>query len=343
MRICVAGGAGFIGSHVAQRLKSEGHYIIVADITRNKYFEESDFCSEFHQVDLRFLDNCLQVTKDVEWVFNFAADMGGMGFIQSNNGVILYNNIMISFNMAEASRRNNVKRFFYASSACVYPNHKQLDPENPGLKEDDAWPADPQDAYGLEKIVTEKLCIHYSEDFNLQVRIARFHNIYGPRGTWKGGREKAPAAFCRKAIASKDEFEIWGDGQQTRSFCYIDDCVEAVLRLMRSDFGQPINIGSEYMVSMTELGHLALKVVKKDLPIRYVKGPQGVRGRNSDNTLIRKVLSWEPVISLEEGMRRTAEWIAIQIELEPKDSNVVDYSKSQIVNISSPDESFKTI
>jgi len=190
--------------------------------------------------------------------------------------------------------------------------------------------------------VTEKLCLHYQEDFKLEVRIARFHNIYGPRGTWKGGREKAPAAFSRKALASAKEFEIWGDGKQTRSFCYIDDCVEAVLRLMKSDFDKPLNIGSEHMVSMTELGTIALSVVGKSLPFRYIPGPEGVRGRNSDNTLIRKVLGWDPVISLEEGIRRTASWIKIEMEKEDK-SQSADYSSSVIVNISAPDESFKTL
>jgi len=345
MRILIGGGAGFIGSHIAKRLKGEGHYVIIADVQKNIYFQESEICNEFHQIDLRFLDNCLKVTKDVEWVFNLAADMGGMGFIQANHSVILYNNTMVSFNMLEAARKNKVSRFFYSSSACVYPNYKQLDPSNPGLKEVDAWPAEPQDAYGLEKLCTEELLKHYQKDFGLQVRIARFHNIYGPQGTWKGGREKAPAAFNRKALASTKDFEMWGDGKQTRSFTYIDDCVEGVLRLMKSDYSEPINLGSDEMVSMNELAAIALEhAEKKDLPLRHIPGPEGVRGRNSENTLIKQVLGWAPSISIKEGMRSTSVWIKTQLEAEKASGvDVSIYSSSHVVHIADPEDSIKNL
>jgi len=338
MKICVGGGGGFIGSHLAKRLKEEGHYVVVADWNRNEYFEENEFCNEFKLLDLRSLENCLEATKDCEWVFNLAADMGGMGFIQSNHSVILYNNTMISFNMVEAARRNGVKRFFYSSSACIYPEYKQVDTADPKLKESDAWPAQPQDAYGLEKLVTEELCKHYGKDFGIEFRIGRFHNIYGPQGTWFGGREKAPAAFCRKVSASEKEFEMWGDGKQTRSFCYIDDCVEGVLRLMRSDFREPLNIGSEEMISMNDMAHLVMDIAGKKLEINHIPGPEGVRGRNSDNTLIRQVLGWAPGISLKEGLSRLYPWINAKI-VKAKESGVdvnTTYGKSKVVQAQAP-------
>jgi GDP-D-mannose 3',5'-epimerase len=259
--------------------------------------------------------------------------MGGMGFIQSNHSVILYNNTLISFHMLEASRINNVKRFFYSSSACIYPEGKQLEEANPGLREDDAWPAQPQDAYGLEKLVSEEMALHYQKDWGIQVRVARFHNIYGPRGTWKGGREKAPAAFCRKAIVSTTEFEMWGDGKQTRSFCYIDDCVEGVLRIMNSDYSQPLNLGSEEMVSMNDMAKLVLGFCNKDIPIKHIPGPEGVRGRNSDNDRIRKVLGWSPSIPLSEGLKKTCDWIKSQLDQE---KNLEQYSTSKIVTDRKP-------
>jgi GDP-D-mannose 3',5'-epimerase len=293
-------------------------------------------------LDLRDINNCVKATEGCEWVFNLAADMGGMGFIQSNHGVILYNNTMISFNMMEAARRTGVKRFFYSSSACIYPENKQVDTENPGLKEDDAWPAQPQDAYGLEKLVSEEICLHYEKDFGIEVRVGRFHNIYGPQGTWKGGREKAPAAFLRKALVSTGDFEVWGDGLQTRSFCYVDDCVEGVLRLMRSDFNKPINIGSEEMVSMNYMAHAALKAAGQDLPLRHIPGPEGVRGRNSNNDLIRKVLGWCPQISLEEGLKRTVVWINEQIKAEKAEGvDVSIYASSKVVALRNPSDEFK--
>lgn len=339
-RVVVGGGAGFIGSHLAKRLKEEGNYVVVADWQRNEYFKEEEFCNEFIEADLRNLDECVKVTKGAEDIYNLAADMGGMGFIQSNHAAILYNNTMISFNMAEAARRNGVcKRFFYSSSACIYPEHIQVETSNPGLKESDAWPAAPQDAYGLEKLVSEELCKHYGQDFGIEFRIGRFHNIYGPQGTWKGGREKAPAAFCRKVIASEKEFEMWGDGEQTRSFCLVDDCVEGVLRLMKSDMREPINIGSEEMISMNDMAKLLMKIDGKDIPIHHIKGPEGVRGRNSDNTLIKQKLGWAPSIKLETGLRKLHAWMKPIIEKEK--SSGVDtsiYASSKVVLNRTPDQ-----
>jgi GDP-D-mannose 3',5'-epimerase len=332
-RILVAGGGGFIGSHLARRLKAEGHFVRVVDWKQLEYFQSDDVCHEFLELDLRDLDSCVKACDGCEWVFNLAADMGGMGFIQSNHGVILYTNTMISFNMAEGARRAGVKRFFYSSSACIYPEHKQLDPSNPGLKESDAWPANPQDAYGLEKLVSEELCKYYGKDFGLEFRIGRFHNIYGTHGTWKGGREKAPAAFLRKAICSEKDFEMWGDGNQTRSFCYIDDCVEGILRLFNSDVKEPINIGSEEMVSMNDMAAMALQLTGKSTPIRHIAGPEGVRGRNSNNDLIRKLLNWAPSISLKDGLERTYEFISAQIAAEKeKGVDVSQYATSSVVN-----------
>merc|ERR1712060_642569 len=215
------------------------------------------------------------------------------------------------------ARSAGVKRFWYASSACIYPESKQLSEDldgRSGLKEDDAWPAQPQDAYGLEKLVTEELLMHYDADFGMEARIGRFHNIYGPFGTWKGGREKAPAAFCRKAIASTEDFEMWGNGKQTRSFCYIDDAVEGILRLMVSDYKKPLNIGSDEQVSMNQMAEMTLGFAKKEMPIRHIPGPEGVRGRNSDNTLIKQVPGWAPSVTLKEGLGYTYAWIKTQVE-----------------------------
>jgi len=326
MRVLVAGSGGFIGCHLAKRLKGLGHHVVGADWKRNEYMAEGAFCDEFHVVDLRVHENCVRVMRDVEWVFNLAADMGGMGFIQSNHSIILYNNTMISINMLEAARINGVKRFFFASSACIYPEGKQSGTDNPGLKESDAWPAQPQDAYGLEKLMTEEMCKHYSNDFGMFYCAGRFHNIYGPYGTWCGGREKSPAAFCRKVIASDTEFEMWGDGEQTRSFTYVDDCVDGVLKLMMSDITEPINIGSDRMISMNDLARLIMAFEGKNLRIRHIPGPEGVRGRNSDNTFVREHLGWEPTTSLEDGLRITYDWIKEQM----KDKDPKQFTSSSV-------------
>jgi len=333
VRVAVGRGAGFIGSHLAKRLKEAGHYVVVGDWARNEYFKEEEFCNEFHLLDLRSLENCQKLTKDCEWVFNLAADMGGMGFIQSNHALILYNNTMISFNMVEAARETGVKRFFYSSSACIYPEYRQLEESNPGLKESDAWPAQPQDAYGLEKLVSEELCKWYGHDFaGMQFRVARFHNIYGPQGTWKGGREKAPAAFCRKATTSTTEFEMWGDGKQTRSFCFIEDCVDGILKIFHSDYKEPLNLGSDEMVSMNDMASMVLEFAGKNIPVKHIPGPEGVRGRNSDNTLIKQVLGWAPGTSLKVGLEKTFKWINSEIEKEKqKGSDVQALAQSKVM------------
>lgn len=342
LRICVTGAGGFIASHLAKRLKSEGHYIVGVDWKRNEHFKEEEFCDEFILVDLRVFDNCKKVTTGVDHVFNLAADMGGMGFIQSNHSVIFYNNTMVSFNMLEAARQTDVKRFFYASSACIYPEFKQLNTEleGGGLIEADAWPAQPQDAYGLEKLATEELCKHYNKDFGIECRIARFHNIYGPHGTWKGGREKAPAAFCRKALTSTTEVEMWGDGLQTRSFTFIDDCVEGILRITKSSFRDPLNLGSTEMVSMNDMMKTIMSFDTIALPIKHIPGPEGVRGRNSDSKLILEHLGWEPSVTLEAGLKKTYFWIKGQLALESAKSGGDNskYSVSHIVKTSMPTE-----
>jgi GDP-D-mannose 3',5'-epimerase len=293
--------------------------------------EPSEFCDEFHKVDLRLLENCVRVTAGCQHVYNLAADMGGMGFIVSNQSVLLYNNTMISFNMLEAARQNHALRYFYSSTACVYNEALQMDPSNPGLTEDMAWPARPQDTYGLEKLYAEEMAIAYAKDFPIKTRVARYHNVYGPRGTWKGGREKVPAAFCRKAIVSTTEFEMWGDGLQTRSFMFIEDCVEGSIRIMLSDVEIPLNLGSDEMVDMNEFAKIAMSFEGKDLPIKHIPGPQGVRGRNSDNTLIKAKLGWAPSITIRDGLSRTHAWIKSQIESERASGLANDYATSQVV------------
>ncbi|CAK8998447.1 5-epimerase (GDP-Man 3 [Durusdinium trenchii] len=342
-KVCITGAGGFIAAHLGKKLKEKGMYVVAVDWKKQEFFEESEFCDEFKLLDLRTLANCVAATEGCEEIYNLAADMGGMGFIQSNHSVLFYNNTMISFNMVEAARRAGCKKFFYASSACVYNESKQEDEANPGLKESDAWPAQPQDAYGLEKLASEELAMHYGRDFDFKVRIARFHNVYGPHGTWTGGREKAPAAFVRKALTSESEFEIWGNGEQTRSFMYVDDCVEGILRLMDSDYTKPINLGSDEMVSMNQMADIVVELAGKTgkLTKKHVPGPEGVRGRNSDNTLINQVLGWAPGIDLKSGLKLTMDWVKARIE-EKKAAGVdEDYTTSKVVTQST--ESLDTL
>ena len=336
MRVCITGGAGFIGSHLAKYLKQCGHYVVVADWKDNEFMSVEDFCDEFHKLDLRSLANCIKVTKDCDEVYHLAADMGGMGFIQSNNGAILFNNTVMSLHVIESCRINCVKRLFYSSSACVYPEYKQTSSDiGTGLKEEDAWPAQPQDAYGLEKLVTEEMCKHYMKDFGMQIRVARFHNVYGPYGTWFGGREKAPAAICRKVAVADHEVEIWGDGEQTRSFMYIDDCVEGILRIMHSDIKEPINLGSSELVSINTLAKYAMDIANKpNVQIKYVPGPIGVMGRNSDNSNIISKLNWEPRYPLKEGLKHTYKWIVGEIEKQTE--NKERFKNSMVCQISAP-------
>lgn len=332
VRVCVGGGSGFIGSHLAKRLKEFGCYVVCADWKDNEFMKPEEFCDEFHLLDLRNLDNCIKATAGCQHVYNLAADMGGMGFIVSNQAVLLYNNTMISFNMLEAARQNGCKRFFYSSTACVYNEALQTDPNNPGLREDMAWPARPQDTYGFEKLYAEEMALAYAKDFPIKTRIARYHNVYGPRGTWKGGREKVPAAFCRKAVVSETEFEVWGDGLQTRSFMLIDDCVEGSIRIMLSDCAIPLNLGTDEMIDMNAFARLAMGFAGKDLPIKHITGPEGVRGRNSDNTLIKEKLGWAPSISLQTGIGITYEWIKGEVEAERRRGNDINgLSSSEVV------------
>jgi GDP-D-mannose 3',5'-epimerase len=310
----------------------EGCYVIAADWKENEFMKPSEFCNEFHLVDLRLLENCLKVTEGCQHVYNLAADMGGMGFIESNQSVLIYNNTMISFNMLEAARQNGAKRYFYSSTACVYNEDLQKDVNNSGLTEDMAWPANPQDTYGLEKLYAEEMALAYAKDFPIKTRLARYHNVYGPRGTWKGGREKVPAAFCRKAIVSSKEFEVWGDGKQTRSFMFIDDCVEGSIRILLSDCAEPLNLGTEEMLDMNQFAALAMSFSNKDLPIKHIHGPQGVRGRNSNNKMIKERIGWAPAISLKDGIQRTHTWIKEQVEKEIAEGiDVSQYASSKVV------------
>jgi GDP-D-mannose 3', 5'-epimerase len=324
-KVLVTGAGGFIGHHLVTYLKGKGYWVRGVDLKYPEY-AKSD-ADEFEILDLRRWDNCLQATRGgITEVYALAADMGGMGFISANNALILYNNALINFHTMEAARQNGVTRYLYTSSACVYPEYLQTDAEVKPLKESDAYPAQPQDAYGWEKLITENLAQHYRKDYGFETRIVRFHNIFGDEGTWEGGREKAPAAMCRKVAYAKltgnPVIEIWGDGEQTRSFCYIDDCVEGIYKLMRSDYHEPLNLGQDRMVTINQLADIVAKIAGTEIEHKHIPGPQGVRGRNSDNTQLRAVLNWEPEISLEAGLTRTYRWIEDQVRMKLENEKV---------------------
>jgi GDP-D-mannose 3',5'-epimerase len=326
----VLGGGGFIGGHLAKRLKDEGYWVRVVDIKNHEYFNHNDICHEFIVGDLRNPEVVASVIDgDIDELYQLAADMGGAGYIFTgeNDANVMHNSALINLNVVHEATKKKVKRVFYSSSACMYPFHNQEDPNNPNCEESLAYPANPDSEYGWEKLFSERLFLAFNRNYKLDIRVARFHNIFGPYGTWKGGKEKAPAAMCRKVAEAKqgEQIEVWGDGLQTRSFLYIDECIEMVLKLMRQDtFLGPVNIGSEEMVTINQLATLAIEASNKDIIINNIEGeefknkygfkcPVGVRGRNSDNKLYKEKIGWEPIQPLQEGIKLTFEWIKKQI------------------------------
>lgn len=326
-RILVTGAGGFIGHHLVKRLVDDGSWVRGVDI---KYPEfEPSAAHDFQILDLRYWGNCTVATRGIDEVYNLAADMGGIGYITAYHADITRNNVLINAHMLEASKASKVEKFLFSSSACIYPQYKQDSPDVTPLKEEDAYPADPEPGYGWEKLFTEELCRYYWRDYKFETHIVRFHNVYGPLGTYEGGREKAPAAICRKiALADDgDEIEVWGDGNQTRSFMYIDDCVEGLIRIMNSDYREPLNLGTDRLVTVDGLVHIVMEIAGKRIIIKHnLSKPQGVRGRNSDNTQLIKVLGWEPRIPLEAGLEKTYKWI----EGEIKKAGTTVMSKSRI-------------
>jgi len=297
-----------------KHLTARNYWVRGVDIKVPEY--EKTAAHEFELLDLRGWANCLQATRGIDIVYSLAANMGGIGFIESHKAEIMHDNALINLHMLEAARLNGIEKFLYTSSACVYPGYRQTSPDVTPLKEEDAYPADAEDGYGWEKLFAERQCWHYFEDYGLKTFVVRFHNIFGPLGTYDGGREKSPAAICRKIALAKeiDEIEVWGDGQQTRSYCFIDDCVEGIHRLMQSDQHSPLNLGQDRMVTINELVDMVAVIAGKQITKRYdTTKPQGVRGRNSDNTRLREVLQWEPKISLEKGLEVTYHWIYEQL------------------------------
>lgn len=333
--ILVTGAGGFIGHHLAKYLVRKGFQVRGVDIKRPEY--EPSPAADFELLDLRRWENCLQATQGVREVYNLAANMGGVGFIESHKAEIVHDNTLINIHMLEAARLNGIEKILLASSACIYPEYKQKSPDVAPLKEEDAYPADAEDGYGWEKLYTERACRHYYEDYGLKTYSVRFHNIFGPLGTYDGGREKSIAAICRKIALAKpeDEIEVWGDGQQTRSYCFIDDCVSGIYKLMQTDHHEPINLGQDRMITINELVDIVARIAGKRITKRYdVTKPQGVRGRNSDNSKLRRVLNWEPQISLEKGLEITYQWIQEQVakRTTPRGTQVTSVRSTQRLN-----------
>jgi GDP-D-mannose 3', 5'-epimerase len=310
----VTGAGGFIGHHLVASLKERGYWVRGVDLKRPEF--EATRADEFMILDLRRSEDALAACDGMAEVYNLAANMGGIGFIERYKALIMHDNVLINIHMLEAARLQGIQRYLYTSSACIYPGYRQQIADVAPLKEEDAYPADPEDGYGWEKLFSERQCRHYFEEYGLETRVVRFHNIFGPLGTYEGGREKSPAAICRKIAlaADGDEIEVWGDGEQTRSYCYVDDCVEGLQRLMRSDYGEPLNLGQDRMISINQLVDMVAAIAGKRIQKRYnLSAPQGVRGRNSDNTRLRSVLGWQPAVTLEDGLERTYRWIEAQL------------------------------
>jgi len=309
-KVLVTGAGGFIGHHLVKYLKEKDYWVRGDDI-KNPEFEETK-TDEFLLLDLREFENCKQACEGVDEVYQLAADMGGIGYITGNHADVLRNNALINLHMLEAARQAGVKKYLYTSSACIYPAYLQKDADVKKLKEEDAYPADAEPGYGWEKLFAELACEYYTQDYDFKTHSVRFHNIFGPLGTYEGGKEKSPAAICRKVALAKDKdsIEVWGDGEQTRSYCYVDDCVEGIYRLMQSDYYKPINLGQERLITINELVDMVAKIAGKEISKDHdLTKPQGVRGRNADITLMRDTLGWEPKVSLEEGLKKTYNWI----------------------------------
>lgn len=314
-KILVCGVGGFIGGHLVNRLKSEGYWVRGVDLKENEFGNNNS--DEFLLGDLRNPKFCNEIVEGIHEVYQLAADMGGAGYIFTgdNDAAVMHNSALCNLNMLNACHRSKVKKIFYSSSACIYPEYNQLDPNNPVCAESTAYPAAPDSEYGWEKLFSERLYLSYYRNYALEVRIARFHNIFGPQGTWQGGKEKAPAAICRKVAMAKEgeSIEIWGDGKQTRSFLYIDECIEGIRRLMQSNFTGPVNIGSAEMISINDFAKMVIEISGKNLFLKHIQGPLGVRGRNSDNSLIQEKLGWQPTLPLVKGVRKTFEWITQEL------------------------------